>query len=197
VDGPDGSFYRLKTFESEHRKEQKIYFIRPEDATHFYVEVTMADGTVHASAPVDGTERNQKNEYNVRNNTLKEKTDLSGWLYVPLILLSLVAVLALPLGFTVLVEFLVAIPFRLKPYKHVILINLITNSVMNVLLYILRLSGTGLWIVALLEAAVVLVEYLFYTKKYTDHPKGKLLLFSLIANALSWGLFELAQRLVF
>ena len=113
------------------------------------------------------------------------------------LLLGLVLALALPLGFTVLAEFLAAIPFRLKPYKYVVLINLVTNLVMNVLLYILRLNGMGLWIVALLEVVVVLVEYLFYTKKYKDHPKGKLLLFSLVANALSWGLFELVQRLVF
>ena len=197
VDGEDGSFHLFTTYESNHTKEQTIHFERPEDAKRFYMEVTMDDGTVHTSEPVNVTGNDQKFAYDVQTNTLKEKGSTSTWLYLPLVLLGLVLALALPLGFTVLAEFLTAIPFRLKPYKYVVLINLITNLVMNVLLYILRLNGMGLWIVALLEVVVVLVEYLFYTKKYKDHPKGKLLLFSLIANALSWGLFELVQRLVF
>ena len=72
---------------------------------------------------------------------------------------------------------------------------------MNLILPALRtnISIRGyndLWIVALLEAAVVLVEYLFYVKKYKDYPKGKLLLFSIIANALSWGLYELVLSFV-
>ncbi len=120
-----------------------------------------------------------------------------GWLYLPLVLLGMVLALALPLGFTVLVEFLTAIPFQLKPYKYVILINVVTNLAMNVLLFILSLKGTGVWIVALLEVTVVLVEYLFYVKKYKDYPKRKLLLFSIIANALSWGLYELALSFLF
>ena len=196
VDGPDGSFRLLETFESDHAREQTIHFQRPDDVKRFYIEVTLDDGAVRTSEPADATGYDQKFTYDVKANTLKEKTNATGWLYLPLVLLGLILALALPLGFTVLVEFLAAIPFRLKPYRHVVLINLVTNSVMNVLLYILRLNGMGLWIVALLEVVVVLVEYLFYTKKYKDHPKGKLLLFSIIANALSWGLFELVQRIV-
>ena len=197
VDGAEGSFHLHQTYAGDHTKEQTIHFQRPDDVKRFYIEVTLDDGTVRTSEPADATGNDQKYTYDVKTNALKQKSSATGWLYLPLILLGLVLALAVPLGFTVLVEFLVAIPFRLKPYRYVVLINLITNLVMNVLLYLLRLNGMGLWIVALLEVAVVLVEYLFYTKKYKDHPKGKLLLFSLIANALSWGLFELVQRLVF
>lgn len=197
VDGAEGSFHLHQTYAGDHAREQTIHFQRPDDVKRFYIEVTLDDGAVRTSEPADATGYDQKFTYDVKANTLKEKTNATGWLYLPLVLLGLILALALPLGFTVLVEFLAAIPFRLKPYRHVVLINLVTNSVMNVLLYILRLNGMGLWIVALLEAAVVLAEYLFYTRKYKDHPKGKLLLFSLIANALSWGLFELVQRIVF
>lgn len=197
VDGADGSFSLFKTFESEHKKEQKIYFERPQDAKRFYIEVTMADGTVRASEPVDATGYDQKYTYNVKTNALKEKADRRGWLFVPLILLGLAGALALPLGVTVLVEFLAALPFRLKPYKYVIFVNLITNPVMNVLLYILRLSRIGAWILVPLEIIVALVEFLFYTKKYPDRTKGKLLLFSIVANALSWGLYEAALRVIF
>ena len=48
VDGPDESFYLFKTFESEHKKDQKIWFERPQDAKRFYIEVTMTDGAVRA-----------------------------------------------------------------------------------------------------------------------------------------------------
>ena len=196
VDGPDGSFYLFKTFDSEHKKDQRIYFERPEDTTRFYVEVTMADGTVRASEPIDCTGYDQDYKYDVKANTLKLKSNYLGLLYLPLLLLGLLAAFAIPLGFTVAVEALVALPFKLKPYKHVISINLITNLVMNCLLFGVSLFRirTRWLVVALLEVVVVLVEYFFYTKKYQDQPKGKLFAFSVVANALSWGLFELAQR---
>ena len=40
---------------------------------------------------------------------------------------------------TALVEFLVALPFKLKPYKYVILINIVTNVAMNLILSLLRM----------------------------------------------------------
>ena len=200
VDRADGSFYLLQTFASEHIKKQEIRFQKPDDAKYIYVAVTMKDGTIRTSDPVESVTRRDL-KYDVKSNILKVKADL-GLLYVPLFLLEVVVSFAFLLGFTALVEFLVALPFKLKPYKYVILINIVTNVAMNLILSLLRTimsmrEYNDLWIVVLLEVAVVLVEYLFYTRKYKDHPKGKLLLFSLIANALSWGLFELVQRLVF
>ena len=195
VDGPDGAFCLFKTFESEHRKDQKIYFERPKDAARFYVEVTMADGTVRASEPVDCTGYDQDYKYNVKTNVLKEKADLT-LLYLLLVPLFMIA----PLGFTILVEFLVALPFKLKPYKYVIIINAITNLALNCQLLMLsafRTGGAYRWILLGLELAVVFVEYFFYTKKYKDQPKGKLFAFSVVANFLSWGLFELAQRFIY
>lgn len=193
VDDPSGAFRLFKTFESEHAKDQKIYFERPEKTARFYIEVTMTDGAVRASEPVDATGYDQDYKYNVKANTLKEKTSYLGVLYLPLILLSLLGTLALPLGFTVLVEFLTALPFKLKPYKHVILINLITNLAMNVLIYALFLGGVStVWITPLLEVVAVVVEYSYYKRKYQDQSKKKLLLYTILANALSWGLYELA-----
>ena len=199
VDNADGSFYLLQTFASEHTKKQEIHFQKPDDAKCIYVAVTMKDGTIRSSDPVESVTRRDL-KYDVKSNTLNVKADL-GLLYVPLFLLKVVVSSAFLLGFTALVEFLVALPFKLKPYKYVILINIVTNVAMNLILPLLRtiMSIRGyndLWIVAPLEVVVVIVEYLFYTKKYKDHPKGKLLLFSLIANALSWGLFELIQGIV-
>lgn len=199
VDKAEGSFYLLQTFASEHTKKQEIRFQKPDDAKCIYIAVTMKDGTIRTSDPVESVTRRDL-KYDVKSNTLNVKADL-GLLYVPLFLLEVVVSSAFLLGFTALVEFLVALPFKLKPYKYVILINIVTNVAMNLILPALRtnISIRGyndLWIVALLEAAVVLVEYLFYVKKYKDYPKGKLLLFSIIANALSWGLYELVLSFV-
>lgn len=192
VNGPDGVFCLLKAFESKHEKGQRIYFERPEEAARFYIEVTMADGTVRASEPIDCTGYDQDYKYNVKTNVLKEKANLT-LLYLLLAPLLLMA----PLAFTVLVEFLVALFFKLKPYRYVIFINLITNLVMNMILTMSITGNSFLWAIVLLEIVVVLVEYFFYTKKYRDQSKGKLFAFSVIANALSWGLFELAQRLFY
>ena len=195
VEKSDGSFYLFKTFESEHKQDQRISFSRPESATRFYIEVTMTDGTVRASEPIDCTGYDQDYKYNVKTNVLKEKANLF-LLYLLLAPLLLVA----PLAFTVLAEFLAAILFKLKPYKFVVIINLITNPIMNLLLGMLSAFGTDgayPWILLGLEVVVVSVEYLFYTKKYKDQPKGKLFAFSVVANALSWGLYELAQQLIY
>ena len=192
VDRPGGSFSLFKTFESEHKEDQRISFQRPEDATRFYIEVTMTDGTVRTSEPIDCTGYDQDYKYNVKTNVLKEKANLT-LLYLLLAPLLLVV----PLAFTVLVEFLAALIFKLKPYQYVIFINLITNLVMNMILAMTIEDISRLWTVTLLEVVVVLVEYFFYTKKYKDQPKRKLFAFSVIANALSWGLYELAQRIIY
>ena len=98
VDGPDGAFRLFKTFESEHKKDQRVYFERPKDANRFYIEVTMTDGTVRASEPADCTGYDQVYKYDVKANTLKQTiTNQLGWLFVPLILLGLLAALAIPL----------------------------------------------------------------------------------------------------
>lgn len=195
VDGPDGGFHLLQTFESEHRKDQRISFKRPEDAARLYVEVTMEDGTVRASEPIDCAGYDQDFTYNVKKNTLKEKRS-----YFGLYLLFLPVILLAPFVFTILVEFLVALPFKLKPYKYVIVINAITNPLLNLTVpmvqMILSLKGdSAQWIILGLELVVVLAEYLFYTKKYPDRKKSTLYWYTLLANALSWGLYEIVQHL--
>lgn len=201
VDGPDGTFYLFQTFESEHTKQQSIVFVRPDDAARFYVEVTMADGTVRASEPMECS-GSWAFEYNVRTNTLKKATVGWNWLTWIFLLLSVLGVFGLPLIFTILVEFLAALPFKLKPYKHVVVINVITNLIMNLLLIVLRsfwdiVGREYLWLTLALEVGVVIAEFLFYLRKYPEREMGTLLGYTLLANALSWGLYELFRYLGF
>ena len=192
VDGPDGAFRLFKTFESEQKKDQKISFKRPEDATRFYVKVTMADGTVRTSEPVDCTGYDQDFRYDVKANTLKRKGPSVGSS-----LLTILFILFLPLAFTIAVEVIVAVCYQFNHLENVLLINLVTNLLMNCLLFYLRSMMKGqsaLWVTVLLEVIVVVIEYLFYTKKYPEYTKGKRLSYTLVANAMSWGLFELVMK---
>ena len=77
--------------------------------------------------------------------------------------------------------------------------NLITNPVMNILLGMFELivapahAWQHLLTVCVLEAVVIWIEYSIYLKRYKDRTKGILFLFTLLANAASWGLIELIR----
>lgn len=119
---------------------------------------------------------------------------LSCLLFPVYLLLLLVAALAV----TLLIEWLVALCFGIRPVKFVFAINAITNPVMNILLLIasllLSFSRVAYWVMlALLEIAVVFIEYRYYRSKYPETGKTRLLLFSITANALSLALGGLLQ----
>ena len=110
------------------------------------------------------------------------------------LLLLLLAALAV----TLLIEWLIALCFGVRPVKYVFAINAITNPVMNILLLIalllLSFSRVAYWVMlALLEALVVFLEYRYYRSKYPETGKTRLLLFTITANALSLALGGLLQ----
>ena len=84
---------------------------------------------------------------------------------------------------TIIIEGIVALPFGWKFVGLVTLANIITNPAINAFVWHYHITSTP--IILLLEVAVVLVEWgifsVFVRKNY-----GKLLLFSLIANAVSY-----------
>lgn len=116
---------------------------------------------------------------------LKEESNSTVWILFALAALGLF----LALNITIVVEILVGLCFRLKRYYRILLINLITNPVMNLVLLLLTLTSSGssaYWIVlAVLELLVCGVEFWFYARKYRERKKWVLLLFTLLANALS------------
>ncbi len=101
-------------------------------------------------------------------------------------------VLIVPLLFTVLVEWIIALFFKLKPGEYVVIINFITNPVLNILLMLFTSSFLGYTLLLVIfEAVVAGAEFWFYTWKYKEYTKKRLLLFTLVANAVSWGLYSL------
>ena len=120
------------------------------------------------------------------------------------VLTAILIVLAfvLPLGLTLLFEFLAALCFRIRPVKYVFAINAITNPLMNLLVAVLTLQlAPQRWIywtvLAVLELAVVGLEFWFYTKKHREISRRRLLLFSFVANLLSFAIGVGAASLFF
>ena len=190
ADGTSGAFHLIKTFSSDHSKKQKIVFEVPEDATHLYVEVTMENGSVRTSQAIDCTKQDQRYTYNVKRNNLTEEfispSSATEWAALLTVLFIMVVLL---LAFAVLVVFLTALPFRLKPYKPVILATLIAQPLM----YLVRIIGSyrspgG---IIMLGVLVVVSEYFYYAKKYSDRSKGILFGYTLLSNLLCWILGQL------
>ena len=129
-------------------------------------------------------------KYSILNNSISEEPILQ-WKTSGFWFFGYTELLILPLLFTVLVEWLIALAFRIRPYKYVLIINVITNLCMNVLLCAV-IGYTGMsytMTVFILEVLVAGTEYLYYLRKYrTDEEitKRKLFVFTVVANLASW-----------
>jgi hypothetical protein len=101
--------------------------------------------------------------------------------------------LIVPLLVTLLVEWLMSLIFRLKRGRYVFIANLITNPIMNILLLVIYnfVYLDFYLILLLLEIMVAAFEFWFYTRRYKQHSKRRLLLFVIAANLASWGIYYL------
>ena len=160
--------------------------------TAFYLRVMLPDGTERQTDEakiVDYGCYTYDGETNLlkENGTYYSKSEALGT--GALILLYILGIFLVPLALTMLFEFLAALAFRMRPKKYVLIINLITNPIMNLVLVVLTLwlsGGAAYWItLAVLELIVCGLEFLFYTKKYKDRKKWVLLVFTLVANTVS------------
>ncbi len=191
--GEDGVFhpdtaYGARTVQREDANE---YFRRSDSDTQFYLEITRPDGTVVQSNTLPATP-NGVYRYDGKTNRLTDRTGSLDTTYLGMALLAIVAVIGEILAafaLTLLVEFLVGLCFKMKPFRYIIFANLITNIPMNIiLLFINSLSdGIGYWIALIvLELVVLLVEFLFYRRKYKERKTvGIILLYTLVANIAS------------
>ncbi len=201
---------------SEKTRTAEDVFLRYGDQTTGYIYILFEDGETAFCLRVtasDGTETRTNEvpieEYgSYRYDGAENRLEATGTYYSraqscgngALILLYLLMLLILPLGLTLLIEFLVALCFRIRPKKYVLIINLITNPVMNVLLVVLTLLFDQSWVywvaLAVLEAAVVGLEFLFYTKKYRETSRGRLFAFTLTANLVSFAAGVIVAQLL-
>lgn len=105
------------------------------------------------------------------------------------------------LAITIVIELVVSIFFKIKPIKIVILANIITQPILQLLIYLSFkfISYKAAYVVFyVLEVAIVFVEYFIYKRYIKSHnkeysftqtpvpSKGKLFIFSLTANLLTF-----------
>ena len=81
-------------------------------------------------------------------------------------------------------ELLVAIPFKIKPKRKILVVNLATQFILTVVVL------TGMikpyWLaVLIMEAVVYAAEYFAYTKLFKDISKKTLLIYTIVANTVS------------
>ena len=99
---------------------------------------------------------------------------------------------------TVICEVLVALPFGMKPLKPVVLTTALSNLVMNVCLLLFHTVLELNWfaVVIVLELAVLWAEFYIYKKKYAQHTERHVLIYTLVANAVSFAVGELIVSLL-
>ncbi len=162
----------------------------------FSVEIVFEDGSEQQSAIVEFLGEDSYvysvsgNEFELKGTfkTLKPGGfDIALW----------VLVLVLPWGLTVLLEWLMALIFKIKPSRYVCFTNLVSNPVMNIVLLIVmsNLMISYFWVVLVLEVLAAGFEYLFYIFRYKDIGKVRLLLFTITANAVSFGAYAIINGL--
>lgn len=156
----------------------------------FFVILTLKDGTTVQSNTVSFASRSYV-RFDGATGTLEAGSYLKkeGSVLTGVVLGVIAAWLLLALCVTIGVELLTGLCFRIRRIYRVVIINLITNPVMNIILLFLTLTasdGRYYWpVLAGLELLVCGVEFLFYALKYKERKKWVLLIFTIVANALS------------
>ena len=164
--------------------------------TGFSLEISFFDGAKASSEVVSFVE-NGSYIYDVENNSVEStgvfQTKRPGGLMIALWAFMFI----IPWGLTVLLEWLTALIFKIRPSRYVCFTNLVSNPVMNiVLLIVMSLFMVNYFVVVLvLEVLVIVFEYLFYLHRYKDTGRVRLLLFTITANAVSFGTYAIISGL--
>ena len=164
----------------------------------FRLEIVFENGETQTSQMVNFV-GDDSYTYSVRDNeftgTGTFKTRKPGGLQIAFWVFMLV----IPWGLTVLLEWLVALIFKIKPSRYVCFTNLVSNPVMNIVLLVVMSNFiiNYFWLVLILELLIVGFEFLFYTFRYKDISKRRLLLFTFAANAVSFGTYAIVSGLFY
>ena len=89
---------------------------------------------------------------------------------------------------TVLIELVVGVICSMRPLSVIVKVTALTNIGMNLVFYLLMATMPDFvpfnWLV-ILELVVIVVEYLIYIRKYRQHSKVHVLVYTVIANLAS------------
>lgn len=90
------------------------------------------------------------------------------------------------IAFSTGIETLIALPFKLKPYRKIVVVNLITQMLLTIAM---ALSGSNYLIgIIILEFFVYLAEFISYLFLYKQFSIMKILIYTVIANTVSLSL---------
>ena len=135
--------------------------------------------------------------YNAESNETEIYFVTRGDWYLMLIFLAPLTVF-IAMWLTVLIEVVIGLIFRMKPLRIIFLTTGISNLIMNILLIYLHSVKELPWIpvVIVLELLVLIAEFLIYKKKYRDRSTVRILIYTIIANALSFFLVEMIMSAI-
>lgn len=93
-------------------------------------------------------------------------------------------------GATIGTEAIVAACFKLRPIGYVVRINLVSNLIFNLALYICNvLISLPYWPCVIVgEIAVIIIEYSLFKYKYLQYTRRKIFFYSCVANFASFGI---------
>lgn len=188
----------LKMEETRSYKEKIVDFYNDEAAYKYFRLQLVIKGT----GTIDSNSVEFKEwggyVYNAKDNILKEGKITSSRID-SLSLIFIGIFLLVPLIVTLIVEWWISIPFKFDTGKYVIIANLITNPIMNILILFVfnHVYLNYLLIVLILEIIVAAAEYGFYRLTYKEEPKGKLLKYAILANLGSWTVYSLISGWIF
>ncbi len=114
----------------------------------------------------------------------EEEEMTGGQLLLSILLIPLICIV------TVLVEVLVALPFKVRPKRFIALITALTNLVMNISILSIGYRVGRRWpydaVIVAFELLAVIVEYLIYSRIVKDASKGRILAYTIVANIASF-----------
>lgn len=193
TDGNRHNITSITTAEQTRVHTERIvnFYNRDAKYTHIQLSITFKTGDIVHSNKVL-LEKWSNYSYSVETNELKPCGPFASRKLDGMTLGIGFFVLILPLGFTLILEWGVALIFKVKPAKYVIFVNLVTNVAMNIIIVqAVNHIPSYLLLVLILELCVIGIEYLAYLDLYREYNKVKLLYFSIVANAVSWGAYAI------
>ena len=193
----DGNRFRMEKYDLQKVSWKKQFWIEEENCVNFELEIVLRDGNSQTSNRIDFSD-NMNYAYNVQENHIKmcftyNSTPIKELFQYYLFLLPQILIAC---AFAVLIEWIIALLFKIKPWRYVIIANLISNVSMNILIGLsLKYFIFNYFLVVLvLEILVIVAEFSFYKHKYKDIGKAKLIIFTLVANIISWGFYALISK---
>ena len=144
--------------------------------TYKIVIINNKNGNMRVSKTFHRTELNSNIELNVKSMKIIKRIELGTTLKTILIALII----------TLVVEIIIAYLMRIKQIKIIIIVNLLTNIILQLLLCVTPFSYLTSFLV--LELFVILSEYLLYRKYLNNINNKKILVYTIVANVISLSL---------